>query len=386
MDFNLNEEQTMLVNTIRKMGERENFRELAKNIDATGEFPHYLWEKYAEVGLLGMTINPEWGGGGQPAINAILVVEELAKFSPAIAAPVFESNIGPVRILEQWGTEEQKRRIIPGVCTGVFSVSAGMTEASAGSDLSSLKTKAEDKGDHYVLNGSKMFISGGGEASHYLVWSRFGDVPGSKGIGALLVEKGTLGFSFGKQEDFLGLRGMASCELIFEDVVVPKENLVVGAGNFNKLMTGFDLERCGNATMCLGVARGALEEVIKYTSEREAFGRPICEFQGVQFPVVDIAMQLDAARLLVYRAVSNAGTGLPSMFQAGMAKCFANEMVVEVTNKALQLFGGYGYSKEYPIERMLRDGRAWGIAGGTTQMLRVGIASALYGRRFNQRK
>jgi len=386
MDFSLNDEQKMLVETLRTMGEREKFRERAAEIDRTAEFPYDLLVKYAGMGLLGMTLSPEYGGGGQPAINAVLAIEELAKFSPMMAAPVFESNMGPVRVIDLFGTEEQKKTIIPGVCKGVNSVSVCMTEPEAGSDLTSLTTRATEDGDSYILNGRKIFITGGGHASHYMVYTRFGETPGYKGIGGLLVEKGTPGFTFGKQEEFLGLRGMPSCDLIFEDVRVPKKNIVIKGGDFHKLMWTFDIERCGNAAMCLGTAGGALREAIAYAQTRQAFGRPICEFQAIQFMTVDMAMNLDAARLLVYRAVSGAGQGLPSIYEASMGKCFANEMVIEVTNAAMQIFGGYGYSKEFPIERMLRDARAWGVAGGTVQMLRNTMAGVLYGRRFDQRR
>ena len=385
MDFDLNEEQRMLVDMLRTMGKQENFKKLAAEIDKTGEFPTHLVKKYADLGLLGMTLSPEYGGGGQPATNAILAIEELAKFSPVIATPVFESNIGPVKAIDTLGTDEQKRAIIPGVCRGELSVSVCMTEPEVGSDLTSLSTKLVEGGDGYLLNGRKTFISGGGEASHYLVYCRFGDLPGYRGIGGVIVEKGTPGFTFGKQEEFMGLRGMPSCDLIFEDVRVPKENVVIGAGEFRNLMTTFDLERCGNAAMCLGVAGGALEEAKAYAMERQAFGRPICEFQAIQFMIVNMAMKLDAARLLVYRAAAGAGRGFPSMYESGMGKCFANEMAVEVTNAAMQVLGGYGYSKEFPVERMHRDALAWRVAGGTVQMLRITMASILFGRRFNQR-
>lgn len=386
MDFSLNEEQRMLIRTLQTMGEREKLKERAVQIDRSGEFPADLLGKYGEMGLLGMTLSPDYGGGGQPALHALLAIEEMAKYSPIIAGPIFESNVGPVRVIDMFGTEEQRKTIVPGVCKGELSVSVCMTEPEAGSDLTSLSTKAVDDGDHYILNGRKVFITGGGHASHYFVYTRFGDAPGYKGIGGLLVEKGTPGFTFGKQEDFLGLRGMPSCELIFEDVRVPKKNLVIKAGDFNKLMLTFDIERCGNAAMCLGVAGAALNESIAYAQARQAFGRPICEFQAIQFMTVDMAMKLDAARLLVYRAAAGAGQGLPSIYEASMAKCFANEMVIEVTNTAMQVFGGYGYSKEFPVERMLRDARAWGVAGGTVQMLRLTMASVLYGRRFDQRR
>ncbi|PKN04511.1 MAG: butyryl-CoA dehydrogenase [Deltaproteobacteria bacterium HGW-Deltaproteobacteria-9] len=386
MDFSLNDEQKMLVETLKTMGEREKFKERAMEIDRTGEFPYDLLTKYADMGLLGMTLSSTYGGGGQPAINAILAIEELAKFSPMIASPVFESNVGPVRVIDLFGTEKQKKAIIPGVCAGERSVSVCMTEPEAGSDLTALSTKAVEDGDSYILNGRKIFITGGGHASHYMVYTRFGETSGYKGIGGLLVEKGSPGFTFGKQEEFLGLRGMPSCELIFEDVRVPKENVVIKAGDFSKLMWSFDIERCGNAAMCLGTAGGALREAVAYAQTRHAFGRPICEFQAIQFMTVDMAMKLEAARLLVYKAVSGAGQGLPSIYEASMGKCFANEMVVEVTNTAMQIFGGYGYSKEFPLERMLRDARAWGVAGGTVQMLRNTMASVLYGRRFDQRR
>jgi len=386
MDFSLNDEQKMLLQALRTMGERENYRELARTVDETGEFPVHLLPKYADMGLLGMVLSPEHGGGGQPALNAILAIEELAKYSPMVASPVFESNVGPVRVIDLFGTPDQKEAILPGVCKGLYSVSVCMTEPEAGSDLTSLTTRLVDDGDHYILNGRKAFITGGGHASHYMVYARFGDTPGYKGIGGILVEKGTPGFTFGKQERFMGLRGMPSCDLIFEDVRVPKKNVVVGQGDFKNLMLTFDIERCGNAAMCLGTAGGALEAARQYAQERRAFGRPICEFQDIQFKIVDMAMKLDAARLLVYRAATGAGQGYPSIYESAMAKCFANEMAVEVTGLAMQVFGGYGYSCEFPVERMARDARAWGVAGGTLQMLRITLASLLFGRRFDQRK
>lgn len=386
MDFQLNDEQKMLIDTLRTMSEREKFRELAMQVDRTGEYPFQLIPRFAELGLLGMVLSPEYGGGGQPAINAILAIEELAKASPMIASAVFESNVGPVRVIDLFGTEAQKRAILPGVCRGEISVSVCMTEPEAGSDLTSLTTRLADRGDHFLLNGRKSFITGGGHASHYLVYARFGDTSGYKGIGGVLVEKGMPGFSFGKQEQYMGLRGMPSCDLIFEDVRIPKENVVIQEGGFANLMLTFDIERCGNAAMCLGVAGGALEEAKAYAQQRQAFGRPICEFQAIQFLLVDMAMKLEAAKLMVYRAAMGAGRGYPSIYESALAKCYANEMVVEVTNAAMQVLGGYGYSTEFPVERMARDARAWGVAGGTVQMLKITIASLLFGRRFDQRR
>lgn len=385
MNFDLTDEQQMLVDTLRRMGQRENFRQLAIEIDESGEFPRHLMQTYGEMGLLGMTLSPEYGGGGRPGIDAVLAIEELAKFSPMVAAPVFESNVGPVRVIDAFGSESHKQAILPGVCKGDLSVSVCMTEPEAGSDLTNLSSRLTEDEDGYLLNGRKTFITGGGEASHYLVYCRFGDTPGYKGIGAVILSKGAEGFSFGKQEQFMGLRGMPSCDLIFEDVRIPKEDVIIKEGEFRHLMTTFDLERCGNSAMCLGVAGGALEEARNYATERTAFGRPVCEFQDIQFKVVDMAMKLDAARLLVYRAAIGAGRGFPSMHESAMGKCFANEMVAEVTDAAMQIFGGYGYSKEFPVERMHRDALAWRVAGGTAQMLRITMASILFARRFNQK-
>jgi butyryl-CoA dehydrogenase len=213
MDFSLTKEQQMLLDSLRDMARREKFKELAAHIDRTGEFPHHLMDTYAEMGLLGMTLSPEYGGEGESVLTAILAIEALARYSPMIAAPVFESNVGPVRVIDLFGTPEQKAAIIPGVCKGENSVSVCMTEPEAGSDLTALQTTVEDKGDHLLLNGRKSFITGGGHASHYLVYSRFCEKAGYKAIGAVIAEKGMQGFSFGKQEEFMGLRGMPSCDL-----------------------------------------------------------------------------------------------------------------------------------------------------------------------------
>ena len=307
MDFALTREQQMLLESLRDMAKRERFMDLAAEIDETGDFPHYLIPKYAEMGLLGMTLSDAYGGMGESSFTAILAIEELAKYSPMIAAPVFESNVGPVRVIDMFGTEQQKKTIIPGVCRGEYSVSVCMTEPEGGSDLTALNTTVEESGDHYLLNGRKSFITGGGEASHYLVYTRFGETKGYKGIGGVILENGMPGFSFGKQEEYMGLRGMPSCDLYFDNVRVPKENVVIDKGNFGNLMLTFDIERCGNAAMCLGIAGGAMEAAKHYAQERTAFNRPICEFQDIQFKVADMAMKLDAARLLIYRAACGAG-------------------------------------------------------------------------------
>jgi alkylation response protein AidB-like acyl-CoA dehydrogenase len=385
MDFQLNDEQRIFKKMVHDFAD-QRLAPLIPTWEKPGEFmDRKILTLYQEMGLLGITLPERFGGGDQTAFEAVLAIEELARVSPIAAFPVFETSVGPVRVVEKFGTEEQKQRFIPPACTGEKLMAVAMTEPGAGSALTDLSTKAVLEGDHYILNGQKRFISGGGHSDLYLVYVRFNEIKGAKGIGGIVVEKDTPGFSFGKQEEFMGLQGMPSSDLIFEDCRVPKENLVIPQGDFAKLMQAFDVERCGNATMSLGIAWGALEASKKYAQERVAFGKPICEFQAIQLLLADMAMRVEAARLLIYRAATNAGTGLPTVFESSVAKCFSNEMAKEVTDMALQVFGGYGYSKEYPIERMLRDSRGWPLAGGTVQIQRINIAGAMLGRRFNQR-
>jgi len=386
MEFQLNEEQKMLKKMVHELAEKE-FRPKVAEWEAEAEhMPREYFKKLADLGLLGLPIPVEYEGQGRTAFEAILAIEELARVSIQPAMPVFESSVGPVRVIEQFGTEEQKRKYVPPVCRGESWIAVGMTEPEAGSALTDLSTRAVLDGDNYVVNGMKRFISGGGEAEVYVVYVRLSEQKGAKGIGGLIIEKGTPGFSFGKQEQFMGFRGAPSCDLIFEDCRVPKENLVVKEGDFRKLMTAFDLERCGNATMCLGIAQGALEEAMAYSQQRKQWGKEICEFQAIQSMLADMALRVEASRLLIYRATVNAAAGLPVPLEANLAKCFANQMVREVTGLALQVHGGYGYSKDYPIERMLRDGWGWGVAGGTIEIQKITIASQLLNRRFDQRK
>ncbi len=385
MNFQLTDEQRMLKEMVHDFVEKE-IRPNAQDWDENEEcWSQELINKYAELGLMGLCLPEEYGGQGLSAFEVVLVLEEIARVSPLAAFPVFEAGIGPVRVLQLFGTEEQKQKYIPRVCKGEMLISVGMTEPEAGSGLTDLKSRAILDGDHYIVNGEKRFVTGGGHNEAYLVYVRLSDAKGAKGIGALVIEKGTEGFSFGKQEQFMGMRGFPSSDLIFENCRVPKENLVIPEGGFKNLMQAFDIERLGNASMSLGIAQGALEESVKYSTERKQFGKEICEFQAVQLMLADMSMKVEAARLLLYRAATEASNGYPSVLHASIAKCFCNEIAKEVTDLALQVHGGYGYSKEYPIERMLRDSRGWTVAGGTVQMQRINIASALIGRRFNQR-
>jgi alkylation response protein AidB-like acyl-CoA dehydrogenase len=317
----------------------------------------------------------------------LIVLEEFAKISSAVAFPIFESCVGPVRAIEHFAGPELKRRVIPRVCAGEIVVAVAMSEPEAGSALTDLATRGVIKNGHIVLNGSKRWCSGGGHADGYVVYCRLSEAAGAKGIGAVYVECDQPGISFGKRERLMGFRGIPSADVILEDVRVPAENLIVPAGGFSMLMEAFDLERCGNAAMSLGQAAGALEDVLAYVQERRQFGKPIVEFQAVQLKLAEMAMRVEAARLLILRAaVGSEGGGLPSILDSSLAKCFANEIAREVTGAAVQLMGGYGYSKEYAMERRLRDAWGWGIAGGTIDIQKVNIAAALVGKRFNQRR
>ncbi|KGJ09207.1 acyl-CoA dehydrogenase (plasmid) [Paracoccus versutus] len=386
MDFRLTEIQRDLQEAARKFA-RTELVDLARDLEEKAEpVPHEWVRRYAELGFLGINVAEEYGGMGLGNLEALLVVEEFAKISSAVAFPVFESCVGPVRAIERFAPESLKARVIPAVCRGEKVVAIGMSEPDAGSALTDLKTRARVESDKVVLNGAKRWCSGGGHAQGYLVYARFDDRPGAGSIGAVYVEKGTSGFSFGPQERLMGFRGVPSSDLFFDNVELPLENVVVPGGGFKRLMEAFDLERCGNATMSLGQASGALEDVLGYVQERHQFGRPLVDFQAVQIKLAEMRLRVDAARLLIHRAAQNAQDGMPSILDSSLAKCFANEISREVTGNAVQLMGGYGYSKEYPMERRLRDSWGWGIAGGAVDIQKVNITAAMIGRRFDQRR
>ena len=385
MDFTLNEDQQALQETVRKFAVSE-LPEIALEIEKTAApASHDLIKRYAEMGFLGVNLPSELGGLGLSHLDAVLVLEEVAKISPAVAFPIFESCFGPTLAIAHFAPDELKQRIVPKVCAGEMIVAVSMSEPGAGTALTDLTTKAETNGDTVVVNGTKRWCSGAGHADAYVVYCRMSDEPGAKGIGAVLVEKDRAGLSFGKPEYHMGFRGIPSADIYLDKVEVPVENIVVPAGGFRQLMEAFDLERCGNTTMSLAIAQSALDYVLDYVQDRKQFGKAVVDFQAVQLQIAEMKMQVDASRLLLYRAVVNASQGLPSVADSSIAKCFANEMVRDVTGKALQLMGGYGYSTEYPIEQKMRDGWGWGIAGGTIDIQKINIAAAMVGRRFQQR-
>ena len=386
MDFGLTAEQQDLRDAARSFARRE-LPGIANKLEAHNEPPgRELVRRYAELGFLGINTATEYGGLGLNNLDALIVLEQFAQISSAIAFPIFESCVGPVRAIESFGQETLKQRVIPAVCRGETVVAVAMSEPDAGSALTDLKTRGAISGDAVILSGTKRWCSGGGHADGYLVYCRLSDEPGAKGIGAVYVEKGSAGLTFGPNENLMGFRGVPSADLFFDEVTLPLENIVVPAGGFKKLMEAFDLERCGNATMSLGQASGALEEVLAYVQERRQFGRPLIDFQAVQLKIADMQMKVEAARLLIYRAAGNAERGHPSLLESSLGKCFSNQMAREVTADAMQLMGAYGYSKEFAMERRLRDSFGWGIAGGAIDIQKVNIAAAMVGRRFDQRR
>ncbi|MCP4073905.1 MAG: acyl-CoA dehydrogenase [Hyphomicrobiales bacterium] len=386
MDFQLTTDQIELQQAARVFAAGE-MTAVARELEEDNKpLPREWVKRYAEMGFLGVNIAVELGGLGLGNLEALIILEEFAKISPAVAFPIFESSVGPIRAVEHFASKDLVRRIVPEVCNGEMIVAVAMSEPDAGSALTDLKTRAEIQGDKIIVNGHKRWCSGGGHSDAYAVYVRMSDTLGAKGIGAVLVEKGTPGLSFGENEQLMGFRGVPSADIYFDNVEVPLENLIVAAdGGFQKLMEAFDLERCGNATMCLAIAQAAFEDALAYVQERHQFGKRLVDFQAVQLKLAEMAMQVESSRLLIYRAAQNSADGLPSILDSSLAKCFANEMVRDVTGTALQVMGAYGYSREFPQEQRMRDGWGWGIAGGAIDIQKINITSALVGRRFSQR-
>ena len=318
MDFTLSPEQAALQDTARRFAESE-LPEIAAAVEANDEAPGPdVMRRFAELGLLGVNLPAEYGGGGMSHFEAVLVLEEIAKISIGVAFPIFESCFGPTLAIAHFAPEEMRRQVIPKVCSGEWVVAVSMSEPGAGTALTDLTTRARVEGDRIKLNGTKRWCSGAGHADAYVVYCRMSDEPGAKGIGAVLVEKGAKGFSFGAPEHHMGFRGIASADMFFDDVKVPLDNVIVPAGGFRKLMEAFDLERCGNTTMSLACAQSSFDYVLDYVQEREQFEKPIIDFQAAQLSLAEMKMKLDAARLLLYRAVINAESGLPSVGESSI--------------------------------------------------------------------
>ena len=376
---------------------QEKARELAEGpiaaraaeIDRTEEYP---WDNVAllkEAGFFGMTIPAAYGGQGASYLDAVLVIEEMAKCCGITGRIVVEANMGAIGAIMKYGSEAQKRRAADLVLDG-DKPAICITEPEAGSAASEMTTRAERRGNGFVVNGKKHWITGGGVSRLHLVFARVFDEEGAEeGIGGFLAFRDeTKGLKIGKREPAMGLRGIPEAEIIFEAMWLPADALVLPPRGLKKgfadLMNAYNGQRVGAATVALGLAEGAYELALGYTKERKQFGRPICEFQGVQWMLADMAIGLAAARSLVYQAAAGAGDGFPDPTEAAQAKILAADTAIKVTNDALQLFGAAGYSRNRPLERMARDARMFTIGGGTAQILRTFLASRLLGRRLPQ--
>ncbi|MDA8222317.1 acyl-CoA dehydrogenase [Desulfosporosinus sp.] len=377
MDFQFNDDQLMMQKMVRDFVQEE-IVPLAMITDETHEYPLKTIRKMGELGLMGIPIPEEYGGSGSDFLSYILAIEEIAKgcASTAVILAV-HTSVGTFPIL-YFGTEEQKRKYLPNLASGKFIGAFALTEANAGSDASSLQTTAIRKEDHYILNGSKRFITNAGYADVYLVMASTDRGKGPHGVTSFLVDKDTPGFKIGKKEEKMGLNGSATCELIFEDAIVPAENLLGAEGQgFKVAMSLLDGGRIGIGAQALGIAEAALEAALAYSQERVQFKQAIGNFQGIQFMLADMATQIEASKLLIYQAASLRMAGLPYSKQASMAKMFASDTAVKVTADAVQIFGGYGYCKEYKVERYMRDAKITQIYEGTNQIQRIVVAKHL---------
>lgn len=374
MDYLLTEEQQMLRELARQIAE-EKVRPVAKHYDETQEFPWEIMKILAQSDLFGVYIEEKYGGTGGGVLELALVTEELSRACGGIAVCYAASALGTYPII-LFGNEEQRQRYLPDLAAGKKLAAFALTEPNAGSDASAIETRAEKKGDYYILNGRKQWITNGGEAEVYVVIAMTDKSKGARGASAFIVEKGMEGFEFGKKEDKLGIRASATRELIFDNCKVPKENLLGKEGmGFLIAMRTFDVSRPGVAAQALGIAQGALELAIEYAHQRHQFGKPISSFQGIQFMLADMATQVEAARALVYSVCRMIDSGKKDVAkESAMAKLFASDVCMRVTTDCLQIFGGYGYMRDYPIEKYFRDAKITQIYEGTNQIMRHIIA------------
>ncbi|GLB59097.1 acyl-CoA dehydrogenase [Cytobacillus sp. NCCP-133] len=376
MNLRFTEEQEMMRKMVRDFAQTE-IAPFVEKMEA-GEFPKAILRKMGELGLMGIPIPEKYGGSEMDFTSYIIAINELSRVSATVGVILsVHTSVGTNPIL-YFGTEEQKQKYVSKLASGEYLGAFCLTEPSAGSDAGSLKSRAVKDGDHYVINGSKVFITNGGEADVYIVFASTNPKLGSKGISAFIVEKGTPGLVFGKDEHKMGLHGSRTLQLIFEDMHVPAENLLGNEGEgFNIAMANLDAGRIGIAAQALGIAEAAFEEAAGYAKERVQFGKPIAAQQGVGFKLADMATSVEAAKLLIYRAANLRQRGMKCRLEASMAKLFASKTAVEVTTEAIQVFGGYGYTEDYPVERYFRDAKITEIYEGTSEIQRIVISKQL---------
>jgi butyryl-CoA dehydrogenase len=375
VNLELSEEQKLLQKSVREFAEAE-VKPLAAEIDETGRFPRETLRKAGELGLTGIAVPEEYGGAGMDHICYSIVMEEIARVCASTSVILSVQNSLYCGTLEHFGTEEQKKKFLVPFARGEKIGCYALTEPQAGSNAAALATKAVRRGDCYVVNGTKAWITNGGAADAGVIYVNTQPEKGEKGITALVIEKGTPGFAVGKEEKKLGIHATACVELSFSDCEVPAANRIGNEGDGYKIaLTTLDGGRIGIASQATGIAQGAFEAALKYAQERQAFGHPIAEFQAIQFMLADMATEIDAARLLARRAAWKQDSGARFSMEAAIAKLFASEMATRVAHKAIQIHGGNGYSREYPVERAYRDARITEIYEGTSEIQRLVIAS-----------
>lgn len=379
MDFTLSKEHEMARNLYREFAQKE-VKHLAQEVDETEEFPTETVAKMQKLGFLGIPMPKEYGGQGCDTLCYAMCVEELSKVCGTTGVIVSAHTSLCAEPIRKWGTEEQKQKFLVPLSNGSKLGAFGLTEPGAGTDASGQQTKAVLDGDEYVINGSKIFITNGKVADTYVIFAMTDKSKGTRGISAFIMEKGTPGFTFGTKEKKMGIRGSATYELIFTECRIPKENLLGQEGKgFGIAMTTLDGGRIGIASQALGIAAGALELTIAYVKERKQFGKSLAQFQNTQFEIANMATKVEAARMLVYKAAIAKDTQKKYSMEAAMAKLYAAEVAMEVTTKAVQLHGGYGYTREYDVERMMRDAKITEIYEGTSEVQRMVIAASLLG-------
>jgi alkylation response protein AidB-like acyl-CoA dehydrogenase len=380
MDFALNEEHTAFAESVARFAQAKlKDGALARAHDS--QYPWGTAALLAEQGLLGIAFSEADGGQGGTLMHAVLAIQQVALVCPKSADIVQAGNFGPVRTFVEYATPEQKARFLPNILAGQKLISLGMSEPDAGSAVTELKTSARRDGDHYVINGSKVFSTHSPDAELFLIYVRFG--PGVGGIGSVLIEKGTPGFQVGEPSNFMN--GERWSPLFFDECRIPIENLLLGPGGFKKQISGFNVERLGNASRALALGRHAFNVAREHAMVRKQFGRELCEFQGLQWKFADMFMKLEQAQLLLYRAALEGEHGLPSAQSTAMAKLACNVAGWEVANEAMQIMGGTGFSQECLVEYCVRRTRGWMIAGGSIEILKNRIAEGIFDRSFSQR-
>ena len=385
--FELSQTQKELQATARGFAKKE-IAPRAAEIDRTEKYPWENVELLTKQGFMGMTIPVEYGGPGMSYLDVVLVIEEIAKACGVSARIVVEANMGAVGAVMKFGSEIQKKIAAEHVLSG-DKPAICITEPGAGSAATEMTTRADHKGDRYILNGTKHWITGGGVSKFHLIFARVFENNEPQGIAGFIALRGADGLKVGTREPAMGLRGIPETQIICEDLEVPEDMILIPPEGLRRgfagLMNAYNGQRVGAGTVALGIAAGAFELALEYSQQREQFGRPICEFQGLQWLLVDMHTQLEAARLLLRKAATGVSKhGFPDMQEAAQAKIFASEMAIKVTNDALQIFGAAGYSRNMPLERMVRDARMFTIGGGTAQILRTVVASALLDRKLPQ--